>query len=111
MARQVLPIVGLVVGAYFGNPQLGYAIGSMVGNAVDPLVVKAPSIGDSRVQTSAEVIRPVYFGTACGAGNIIMAGPDIKRTTENDPGKGGGPVTEEDAFAAAFAKERSRTGH
>ena len=33
MARQVLPIVGAVIGAYFGNPQLGYAIGAMVGNA------------------------------------------------------------------------------
>lgn len=103
MARQVLPIVGAVIGAYFGNPQLGYMIGSIVGNAVDPLVVKAPSIGDSRVQTSAEVIRPVYFGTACGAGNIIMAGPDIKRTIENDPGKGGGPVTEEERIYKTFA--------
>lgn len=36
MARQVLPIVGFVVGSYFGVPQLGYMIGSLVGNAVDP---------------------------------------------------------------------------
>lgn len=106
MARQVLPIVGAVVGAYFGGPQgaqIGYAIGSLVGNAVDPLVVKGPNIGDSRVQTSAEVIRPVYFGTACGAGNIIMAGPDIKRTVEHDQGKGGGPITTEERISKTFA--------
>lgn len=36
MARQVLPIVGAVIGAYFGNPQLGYAIGSCEGEGVDP---------------------------------------------------------------------------
>lgn len=106
MARQVLPIVGAVVGAYFGGPQgaqIGYAIGSLVGNAVDPLVVKGPSIGDSRVQTSAEVWRPIYFGTACGAGNIIMAGPDIKRTIEHEQGKGGGPITEEERVYKTFA--------
>lgn len=106
MARQVLPIVGAVVGAYFGGPQgaqIGYAIGSIVGNAVDPLVVKGPQIGDSRVQTSAEVFRPIYFGTACGAGNIIMAGPDVKRTFEHDQGKGGGPVTTEERIFKTFA--------
>ncbi len=106
MARQVLPIVGAVVGAYFGGPQgaqIGYAIGSLVGNAVDPLVVKGPQIGDSRVQTSAEVFRPIYFGTACGAGNIIMAGPDVKRTFEHDQGKGGGPVTTEERIFKTFA--------
>lgn len=106
MARQVLPIVGAVVGAYFGGPQgaqIGYAIGSLVGNAVDPLVVKGPQIGDSRAQTSAEVFRPIYFGTACGAGNIIMAGPDIKRTIEHEQGKGGGPITTEERIYKTFA--------
>lgn len=103
MARQVLPIVGAVVGAYFGNPQLGYMIGTLVGNAVDPLVVKGPQIGDSRVQTSAEVWRPVYFGTACGAGNIIMAGPDIKRVFEESQGKGGGPITTSERIFKTFA--------
>lgn len=106
MARQVLPIVGAVVGAYFGGPQgaqIGYAIGSLVGNAVDPLVVKGPQIGDSRVQTSAEVFRPIYFGTACGAGNIIMAGPDIKRVFEESQGKGGGPITTEERIFKTFA--------
>ena len=106
MARQVLPIVGAAIGAYFGGPQgaqIGYMIGSVVGNAVDPLVVKGPQIGDSRVQTSAEVFRPIYFGTACGAGNIIMAGPDIKRTIEHDQGKGGGPVTTEERIYKTFA--------
>lgn len=106
MARQVLPIVGAAIGAYFGGPQgaqIGYMIGSVVGNAVDPLVVKGPQIGDSRVQTSAEVFRPIYFGTACGAGNIIMAGPDIKRVFEESQGKGGGPITTEERIFKTFA--------
>lgn len=45
MARQVLPIVGAVVGAYFGNPQLGYAIGPCEGKAVDP---EAPQVIGTR---------------------------------------------------------------
>ena len=78
MARQVLPIVGAVIGAYFGGPQgaqIGYAIGSLVGNAVDPLVVDGPKIGDVAQQTSSEgVYRPIVFGTAQIAGNIIAQG-------------------------------------
>lgn len=93
MARQVLPIVGLVVGAYFGNPQLGYAIGSIIGNAVDPEVIKGPKIGDAGVQTSAEgVPRPIVFGTAPVVGNLIYRGNRQIRT-QSDGGKGG-PVTE-----------------
>lgn len=42
MARQVLPIVGAVIGAFYGNPGLGYAIGSCEGEGVDP---EAPIMG------------------------------------------------------------------
>lgn len=106
MARQVLPIVGAVIGAYFGGPQgaqIGYAIGSFIGNEVDPLVVRSPSIGDSRTQTSAEVFMPIYYGTACAAGNVIMAGPDVKRIVETQQGKGSGPITESERIDKTFA--------
>lgn len=104
MARQVLPIVGAVIGAYFGNPQLGYAIGTIVGNAVDPLVVDGPKIGDVAQQTSSEgVYQPIYFGTAQGAGNIIAQGPNIIRKRKSQQGKGGGPVTVTESLYKTFA--------
>jgi hypothetical protein len=104
MARQVLPIVGAVIGAYFGNPQLGYMIGSIVGNAVDPLMVDGPKIGDVANQTSSEgVYQPIYFGTAQGAGNIIAQGPNVIRRREESQGKGGGPITVTEYLYKTFA--------
>lgn len=36
-ARVVLPIVGTVIGAFFGCPQIGYAMGvTIVGEPIDP---------------------------------------------------------------------------
>lgn len=104
MARQVLPIVGAVIGAYFGNPQLGYMIGSIVGNAVDPLVVDGPKIGDVAQQTSSEgVYQPIYFGTAQGAGNVIAQGPNVIRRRRQSQGKGGGPITVTESLYKTFA--------
>lgn len=107
MARQVLPIVGAVIGAYFGGPQgaqIGYAIGSLVGNAVDPLVVDGPKIGDVAQQTSSEgVYQPIYFGTSQGAGNIIAQGPNVIRRRRQSQGKGGGPVTVTESLYKTFA--------
>lgn len=104
MARQVLPIVGAVVGAFFGAPQIGYMIGSIIGNAVDPQVIKGPKLGEAGLQTSAEgVFRPVVLGTAAVKGNVIERGNRrviIKRTSQ---GKGGGPVTEEQRVYWTFA--------
>lgn len=95
MARQVLPIVGAVIGAFYGNPQLGYAIGSIIGNAVDPVQVQGPRIGDVAQQTSSEgVYQPIFFGTAAAAGNIIAQGPNIVKK-KKDSGKGGPETTAE----------------
>lgn len=93
MARQVLPIVGAVVGAFFGAPQLGYAIGAIVGNIVDPLVINGPKIGDNGVQTSAEgAWRPVVYGTAPVVGNVICRGNRQVKKKKQRQSKGG-PVT------------------
>ena len=75
--RQVLPVVGAAIGAYFGGAQgaqIGWAIGSIVGNAVDPQVIKGPSIGDLAAQTSQEgVPRAIVFGLSQPiSGNIVM---------------------------------------
>lgn len=96
MARQVLPWVGMAVGAYFGNPQLGYAIGSIIGNAVDPQILKGPKLGDGQVQTSAEgVYRPIVLGTGPVMGNIIHRGPEVVRRSRQSQGKGGPKVETE----------------
>lgn len=106
MARQVLPIVGAIIGGIYGGPsgaQAGYAIGSLVGNAVDPLVIKGPRIGDASVQTSAEgVFRPVVFGTAAVAGNVIERGNRQIKKKRTQQGKGG-PVSEEERVYWTFA--------
>lgn len=100
MARQVLPIFGAVVGAYFGNPQLGWAIGSALGNAVDPQTIKGPSIGDVANQTSQEGgPRPIVYALSQPiAGNIIDCGPPrvVKKTQSQ--GKGGPKVETESIF-------------
>jgi hypothetical protein len=95
-----------VIGAYFGGPQgaqIGYAIGSVVGNAVDPLMIDGPKIGDIAQQTSSEgVYQPIYFGTSQGAGNIIAQGPNIIRRRKESQGKGG-PVTITESLYKTFA--------
>ena len=101
MARQVLPIVGAVVGAFFGSPQIGYAIGAVVGNLADPIVNQGPKIGETGAQTSQEgAPRAIIYGTASCTGNIIAAGPVIKSTETEDAegGKGSEKVENEHAY-------------
>lgn len=89
--RSVLTVVGGVVGAYFGYPQLGLVVGSLIGGAVDPQRIEGPQINETGVQTSAEgVQRPIIWGTIDVMGNIIHKGPSVKTTTEDSQGKGGG---------------------
>lgn len=103
MARQVLPIVGAIVGAYFGSAQLGFAIGSILGNAVDPQVIKGPRIGEAGLQTSAEgVYRPFVIGKGAVKGNVIERGNRQVKTKRTQQGKGG-PVTEEQRVYWTFA--------
>lgn len=103
MARQILPIVGAVVGSFFGAPQIGFAIGSLIGNIVDPQVVQGPKIGDAGIQTSAEGVPcPIVFGTAPVVGNVIARGNrQIKKQRESQ-GKGG-PVLESERVFWTFA--------
>ena len=117
MARQVLPIVGAAIGAYFGGPagaQWGYAIGSIVGNAVDPQVIKGPKLGEAGLQTSAEgVFRPIVFGTGAVKGNVICRGNRQIKKKREQQGKGG-PVTETErvywTFAIRICEAKDETG-
>ena len=104
MARTILPLAGAFVGSFFGAPQLGFAIGSVIGNAVDPQRIKGPRIGDANVQTSQEgTPRPIVYGTAAVMGNLIDRGPLNKVITEERQGKGGGPVVENESLFMTFA--------
>lgn len=106
--RQVLPIVGAAVGAYFGGAQgaqLGWAIGSMVGNAVDPQVIKGPSIGDLSQQTAQEgTPRAIVFGLSQPiSGNIVACSQPKIVTHRQSQGKGSGPVTTSQSVLRTYA--------
>lgn len=109
MAREVLPWVGAIVGGLvsYGNPyaiQAGFMIGSMVGNTVDPQIIKGPSIGDGQQTTSQEgQPRPKVWGTGCVGGNIIARGELQKVINRQRQGKSMGPVTEEERFLLTYA--------
>lgn len=98
--RDAITVVGTAIGAYFGYPQLGYAIGSALGNAVDPQTIKGPSLGDISRQTSMEgVPRPIVWALSPPmAGNIIASSePKIVRKRKRQ-GKGGPKVETEHVY-------------
>lgn len=78
--------VGAVVGAYAGNPQLGYALGSVLGAVVanaalppEPSIFEQESLADISVTApSLGNTIPVLKGTFVLGGNIIWAYPKIE---------------------------------
>lgn len=106
MARQVLPWVGAIVGNFIApgvGASWGFAIGSAVGNLVDPMVIKGPEIGEGQTQSSTEgVPYNRIYGTACASGNVMCAGPMRKWIKKTQGGKGG-PVNEQERMSRTFA--------
>lgn len=103
MARQVLGVVGAVIGGAFGGAagaQWGWAIGSMVGGALDPQIIKGPSIGDIAQQTSQEGVPiPIVFGMSPPiAGNIIASSAPRIVKSRKSQGKGGPKVETESVY-------------
>lgn len=87
--RTALTVVGGVVGAYFGYPQLGLVVGGLVGGIVDPTVIPGPKIGEIAIQTSADgVARPIIYGAMACYGNIIQTGQAVKVEGDDGGGKG-----------------------
>lgn len=85
-------VVGGVVGLFFGNPQLGFMIGSMIGGAVDPEKFYGPRIGDGMQQTAAVGVPITYgWGAFPTAGNL-MFDSGVREVRKKEQGKGG-PVT------------------
>lgn len=99
-------VVGGVIGFYFGGPtgaQFGAAIGGAVGGYIKPDVIKGQRLTDAQVQTSNEgVSRPIVYGIAVVAGNIIQRGPLVETKTKERAGKGG-PVQETYHYSRSYA--------
>lgn len=102
--RQALTLGGALVGAYFGQPQLGFIIGSLLGNAVDPVKVYGPRLTDSKVQTARDGV-PINWGLGrfrC-AGTVIACQPDGPTEHEETDGGKGGPEEVTYRYTYTFA--------
>jgi hypothetical protein len=96
-------VVGATIGFFVGSPQLGWMIGSAIGGYVDPDVIEGPRLKDAQVQTSQEgVPRPIIYGTAQVAGNLIHRGP-LKEVKKKERTGKGGPVQETYHYYMTYA--------
>lgn len=94
MGQLAFGIVGGVVGAFFGVPQLGFLAGSLIGGFLFP--AKGPNQSgpklDNLAVTSSTYGQPIFiiYGTCRVGGNIIW-GPPIRETshTQKQSAKGG----------------------
>jgi len=95
VGQAVLTIGGTIVGAYFGNPQLGYMLGSLVGQALFPTqlpTVRGPRLEDAKLQTSTlGAPIPWVWGTFILAGQVIWRSPFVERKVKEKAGGKGGP--------------------
>ena len=97
MARELLTIGGAVVGSFFGYPQLGYAIGSIIGNIVDPQKIRAPGLKELPVMGVTEgAFRQVAYGTTVLRECQLIDWGDLDVVeVEERQGKGGPVVVSE----------------
>jgi hypothetical protein len=95
MARQALTLGGAIVGSFFGMPQLGFVVGSLIGNAVDPVKVEGPRLTDAKAMTARDGV-PIPWGDGIFrvAGTMIACQPGkpTEHKKKKRQGKGGGPV-------------------
>lgn len=87
----VLTVVGTVVGAYLGYPQLGFALGSLAGSVLFPTQgPDGPRITDMHTTTSAVGTPvPIIFGTYAVAGVVNWLGRIVQ--SSHDQSSKGGP--------------------
>jgi hypothetical protein len=98
-------VIGAVIGSFIPGvgTSIGWMIGSAIGGYVDPDVVKGPRLTDAQTQTSMEgVPRPIVYGTACIAGNLIQVGPLVESKHRERSGKGG-PVQQTYTYSRTVA--------
>ena len=100
-ARLGIGLVGAAVGAFFGNPALGFALGSIAAAVAIPprglgdSTIIGPKLQDSTVTSAAEGSPiDIGFGQVRKAGQLIWAAPreerEVTETTSTPGGKGGG---------------------
>lgn len=108
MARQILPLAGAVIGSIIApgiGGQVGFAIGSLIGNAVDPIEMQGRKLGDAPSQVAAEGgARAIVFGTGCIRATVILerGGRDVVKQRDKS-GKGSGPTTINDRAFWTYA--------
>ena len=108
MARQILPLAGAVIGGIIApgaGAQWGFAIGSIIGNIVDPIEVQGRKLGDAPTQVAAEGgARAIVFGKGCIRATVILerGGRRVIRQRES-AGKGSGPTTVNERALWTFA--------
>jgi hypothetical protein len=96
-------IVGATIGFFVGAPQLGWMIGSIIGGIVDPQKIQGQRLTDAQGQTASEgVPRPIIYGIAACAGNLIQIGPLVEHKQEQQQGKGG-PVQITYTYTRSYA--------
>lgn len=107
MGQLAYGIVGAAIGFYFGGPtgaQVGWAVGTGVGAAVDPQKGQdGPRLDDRSIQVSTygQPIPRIY-GTQRTSGNVIWA-TDLLESEHQEGGKGGGPVYSTFSYSCSFA--------
>lgn len=85
-------VVGGIVGSFFGYPQLGFVIGSLIGSALTPgTKTEGPKLDDLKVTVSTYGAGiAILYGTMRMGGNVIFSTDKIDVATTESQGKGGG---------------------
>jgi len=91
-----LRIVGTVAGAFFGNPMLGYTLGSLAGDTLFPTdlgTVSGPRLSDLQFQTATiGATIPLVYGKFAISGNVVWASGIIETVHKEKQGGKGGPT-------------------
>jgi hypothetical protein len=90
--QSVLGVAGGIIGSFFGYPQIGFMVGSLVGGLLTPKEkTEGPRLDDLKVQVSTYGAGiPLLYGTERIGGNVIWSTDRIEFKTTEEAGKGGG---------------------
>lgn len=109
MAKLALSVAGAAIGSAFGQPSLGWSIGSLLGGALFPDKlpdVRGPTLSDLRVQQSTYgAMIPLLFGEMRMAGQVLWSTPKIPTEHTEEQGGKGGPTQNvtTTTYSASFA--------
>lgn len=100
--RVAIGVIGAGIGFAVGGPQgayYGWAIGSAVGNVIDPQVIRGPSLGDISQQTSQEGTPiPIPYGLTPPIAGFLMDAAEPRIVKKKQSGKGGPKVETETVY-------------